>query len=205
MLSLGKSYQSFTIDSKLTIFSSRIWCLHYYYYRKFPMSAEINNYIVVSERNEFCCVLSFLPVSPSVFLIRASVTHLFQFCAMTDWEIWRKQSDPQLQFKTPVCVWEHRFIAIVQTSGLRLPEKWSGLENIIFKIISSGFSQLRATTIEIAKVFCTAMRAGWALSCSSYVLFSPWLLHSLTGFLALFVDGESEQNSNHYSNKTERG
>lgn len=167
MLSLGKSYQSFTVDSKLTIFSWRIWCLHYYYYRKFSTSAEINNYMVVSERNEFHCVLSFLPVSPSVFLIGASVTHLFQFHAMTDWEIWRKQSDPQLRFKTPVCAWEHWFIAIVQLSGLRLPEKWSGLENIIFKMISLGFSQLQATKTEIADVFCTAMKAGWALSLSS--------------------------------------
>lgn len=48
------------------------------------MSAEINNYMVVSERNESHCGLRLLPVSPPVFLIDASATHLFQFCAMID-------------------------------------------------------------------------------------------------------------------------
>lgn len=124
------------------------------------MSAEKNNYMVVTERNEFHCFSSFLPVSPSVFLNGASATHLSQFWAMTDWEIWRNQSDPQLQFKTPVYALEHWFIAVVQTSGRRLPEKWSGLENTVLKIISLGFSQVQATKTKLAKVFCIAKKAG---------------------------------------------
>lgn len=142
-------------------FSSQIWCLHYCYFKKFSVLAEINNYMVSKEGSAFHCVLHFLPVSMPVFLI--CHTPIVALCHDRSRNM--KKTGPQLQFKTPVWVWEHAgSFPLFRWWVSDSLQKWSGLEDIISTVIASEMSLLWSTKIGQLRFSNATIKAGQAVS-----------------------------------------